>query len=361
VFDSQIWGTDTDNFGVPTDIDNNGNRIILFFTRAVNELSPENSTSFVGGFFYGRDLLYKDNPSLQGTFKCPGSNEGELFYLLAADPAGTVNHNVWSVDRVKTITPGTVSHEFQHLINFGRHLWINPTDFSAFEETFLDEGLAHAAEELNFYAATGLNPRTNLDAAAATSNFAAYSSFEDQNARRFRSYLKNPDLYPPYSVLADTSLSVRGGIWSFLRYATDQRNSTVPEKTTWFQLVNPTTDVQGINNLKAVFGNDLLSQMRDWAVANYLDDAGTANTNQAYKHLSWNTRSIETNANGTNGTGGTTFPLKVQSVVTSPISLADGGAAYFRFGVAAGQVGGATVSSSSALPSTFSITIVRTK
>ena len=287
-----------------------------------------------------------------------------MFYLLAPDPTGAVNNNIRSTSFVKSITIGTVAHEFQHLINFSRHFSdLNPTSFTAFEETFLDEGLAHEAEELNYYAATARNPRNNIDANTLVNPSDAYLAFGNANAVRFREYLKNPDRYPPYSVLADTSLSVRGAIWSFLRYAADQRASSVPEKTTWFQLVNPTSDVQGMRNLAVVFGSDILLKMRDWAVANYLDDALGVTTPQAFQHLSWNTRSVETYVNGTNQANGTMFPLKVNSLLSSPISLSlnDGGAAYLRFGVAAGQIGGATVTGSGAFPSTFSITVVRTK
>lgn len=362
-FDAQAWPVDTDNFGVPTDIDGNS-RVILFFTRAVNELTPANQNSFVGGFFFGRDLYKKTDKCGGANRFVVGSNEAEMFYLLAPDPDGTINKNVRSTSFVKSITAGTVAHEFQHLINFGRHFSdLNPTLFSQFEEPFLDEGLSHVAEELNYYAASGLGPRSNLDAATVTSSADAYQAFARQNALRFREYLRNPDLYPPYSVLADTSLAVRGAIWSFLRYATDIRTSTAAEKTTWFQLANPTSDVAGINNLKAVFGADLLLQIRDWAVSNYLDDALAVSIPRKFQQLSWNVRSVETFVNGANSQNGTTFPLKTLTLASAPLalSLSDGGAAYLRFGVSNGSRGGATVTSSSALPSTFSITVIRTR
>lgn len=362
LFDSQVWPVDTDNFGVPTDVDLNNNRVLLFFTTAVNALTPKGSNSFVGGFFFGRDIIPKTPPT-PGAQACLGSNYAEMFYLLAPDP-GSPTANAFSTSFVKSITIGTVAHEFQHLINFSRHISeLNPTPFTAAEETFLDEGLAHVAEELNFYAATGRSPRNNIDAPTLTNIDDAYRAFGRQNAIRFREYLKNPDRYPPYSVLADTSLAVRGGIWSFLRYATDRRSSSVAEKSTWFLLVNPNSNVQGVKNLTEVFGADVLLQMRDWAVANYLDDAISASVPTAFQHPSWNTRSVETYVNGPQSADGTVFPLKTQSLLSTPIplQLADGGAAYLRFGVAANLVGGATVTSPAALPTTFSITVVRTK
>ncbi|MBA3646870.1 MAG: hypothetical protein H0W63_11945 [Gemmatimonadaceae bacterium] len=162
--------------------------------------------------------------------------------------------------------------------------------------------------------------------------------------------------------MADTSLSVRGGIWSLLRYSADQRG--IPEKSTWYDLVNPKTDVSGIANLKAVFGSNFITTtMRNWTAANYMDDAGVPNTPAAFTHPSWNTRSVETFVNGTGGNPGTTFPLKTTPLLTAPVTatLADGGAAYLRFAVDAGKVGGATVKGPAALPSTFSIIVIRTK
>lgn len=372
-FDEQVWKTDTDNFGVPyawnwsasgSARDPNA-KIILFFTKAVNELTPRNSSSFVGGFFYGRDLYPK---VLNNKAFCAASNETEMFYLLAPDPNGDVNQNPRSTDFVRSITIGTVAHEFQHLINAAYRVFV-PVMFRNGEATFLDEGLAHIAEELNYYAATTKAPRTNLDANIATSFPDQWVAFGDQNATRFREYLKNPDRYPPYSVLADTSLAVRGGIWSFLRYATDRRVATgTPEQTTWFQLVNPPQELNGVEHLTAVYGTDVLTQIRDWTVANYLDDALSVTTPSVFQHPSWNERSVETFVNGPRTAtlphaNGTVFPLKVQPLTISPISvsLADGGAAYLRFGVDAGKVGGGTVTSGSALPASFSITVIRTK
>ena len=69
-----VYTMDTGAFGTPTDIDNNG-KVIMFFTRAVNELTPTGSQSVVGGFFYGRDLFPKaDSPVLGTGSGCPTSN-----------------------------------------------------------------------------------------------------------------------------------------------------------------------------------------------------------------------------------------------------------------------------------------------
>jgi hypothetical protein len=49
-FDSIAHPVVVDNFGAPTDLDGNG-RVVAFYTRAVNELSPPASSAVVAGFF----------------------------------------------------------------------------------------------------------------------------------------------------------------------------------------------------------------------------------------------------------------------------------------------------------------------
>src|SRR5256714_7395126 len=157
-FDTLVYPVDTVNFGGPTDVDKN-QRVILFFTRAVNELTPPSVNYYVGGFFFSRDLF----PTTQnnGVAGCATSNFAEMFYMLAPDPAGIINGNTRTIDFVKSVTVATLAHEFQHLINASRHLYVN-LGSSAFEDTFLDEGLAHVAEELAFYRSSGLSPRQNI-------------------------------------------------------------------------------------------------------------------------------------------------------------------------------------------------------
>ncbi|HEX5727080.1 MAG TPA: Ig-like domain-containing protein, partial [Longimicrobiaceae bacterium] len=89
-FDTLVYPVDVENFGEPEDVDDNG-RVLIFYTRAVNELTPPGSGSFIAGYFFSRDLFPKrDRDNLQA---CEGSNYAEMFYMLVPDPAGTVNNN----------------------------------------------------------------------------------------------------------------------------------------------------------------------------------------------------------------------------------------------------------------------------
>jgi hypothetical protein len=352
VFDTLVYPVDTLNFGAPTDIDNN-QRIILFFTRAVNELTPPNQNFFVGGFFFSRDLFpITSSGSLQG---CAGSNFAEMFYLLVPDPTGIVNQNVRTLDFVKSTTVGTLAHEFQHLINASRHLYVNlnPT----FEDSFLDEGLAHIAEELTFYRASGFAPGQNLDFQAIQSSQTSQSAFDNfgiANFRRFREFLTSPLINSPYA--GNANIMTRGAIWSFLRYAADRRGGSRDD--IWFQLANPPPGVHGLSNLTRSVTPDLSAWVRDWTVANYADDF-TTGAQPVDMYSSWNVRSMASAVN--QGSWPLATPALDTASVTS-ISIADGSAAYLRFGVAANAIGGGRITNRGAVvPAGFALSILRTK
>ncbi|HEX7239986.1 MAG TPA: hypothetical protein VF263_06945, partial [Longimicrobiaceae bacterium] len=159
-FDRVIYPTDVRFFGEPTDIDQNG-RVIIVFTREVNALTPPNNSGYVGGFFFSGDLFPRvGTPRFDS---CPRSNVGEIFYLLAPDPTGSVNNNRRSRELILQSAAGTIAHELEHLINSSRRMFVN--NANEFETSWLDEGLAHVAEELLFYEESGLTPRQNLDLA----------------------------------------------------------------------------------------------------------------------------------------------------------------------------------------------------
>lgn len=352
-FDTLVYPVNTQNFGDPTDIDAN-QRVILFFTRAVNELTPPGQSSYVGGFFFSRDLFPK---AATGNLEaCATSNIAEMFYLLVPDPEGVVNQNVRTTSFVRTVTTGVVAHEFEHLINASRRLYVN-TGSSVFEETFLDEGLAHIAEELTFYRASGLTPKQNISEAAVHSSQKisdAFESFGSANMRRYREFLADPSINSPYA--DDADLTTRGAIWSFLRYAADRR--AVQESSIWLQLVNPPPGLRGLANLSRVFGLDLISWVREWAIANYADDfiPGVPSVDT---HPSWEFRSTVASVNGGN------FPLETEQIdnvgITS-LAIRDGSSAYLRFGVLPGAVGGGRIIARGApVPPGFTLSILRTK
>ncbi len=265
-FDTLNYSTDVANFGEPSDIDGN-KHVVLFFTHAVNELSS-GSGSVTLGFYYSRDLLPKTGP--MGA--CPGSNVGEMFYLAVPDPNGEIPL-LRSKSDVVALTSGTVAHEFQHLINASRRLYVNNAPVTT-EERWLNEGLSHIAEELNFYSSSKLTPQQNLGSiVTSAADSSAFNTYGFQNFIRLNSYLGQTETQGPIGTDDnDDDLATRGAIWSFLRYAADRTNTAANQHNFWFQLVNSQTT--GVANLTAVIGSDPKLMMRDWSLATFSRRSG---------------------------------------------------------------------------------------
>jgi len=341
-FDTLVDPLDRAAFGDPSDIDHNG-KIVLFFTKAVNDLTPKTSTSYVGGFFDGRDLF--PTASTVDFDGCAGSNVGEMFYVMVPDPT---RGGAFAKNNVASEVLGTLAHEYQHLINAARRMYVN-TQATDFEEVWLNEGLSHIAEELLFYRVSGLAPRANLDGTTIRSSSAyvtAFNNYQSDNIGRYREFLLSPTKYSPYS--DNDSLETRGATWAFLRTAAD--NAATSDGDIWFRLVNSTTE--GVPNLRNVFGTTVTTQLRDWSTSVLTDDlSGVAST---YQQPSWNYRSVFA------ALGTSVFPIATVAMTTGArsVSLVPGAAAYTRFAVSAGG----TASVSWTTPSTqVQFTLVRTK
>jgi hypothetical protein len=348
-FDRLVHPLITKNFGAPSDVDSNGGRSIIFFTRAVNELTAAGSQAVVGGFFFARDLFPK-----AGSGSCAGSNEGEMFYMLVPDPDGAVNGNKRTKSYVQRQTVGVLAHEYQHLINASRRLFVNDAD--DWEDVWLNEGLSHIAEELMFYQAAGLAPRQNLDIGKLRSSQTvvdAVNAYQVANLSRLAEYLKAPETHSPFA--DDDELATRGATWQLLRYAADR--SGTPEQTLWYNLAN--SKQSGVANLAAVTGMDFMTLLREWAVAQYTDDAGFS-APAVFQQQSWNFRSVYPAL-----LKSAAFPLSTRALTSgTPLSLTlnGGGAAYVRFGVAPGAVATLRVGSAgSPPPAAVSFTLVRTR
>jgi hypothetical protein len=327
-FDRLIWPVVTSNFGAPSDRDGNG-KVIILYTRAVNELTPANSGSVFGGFYYGRDLYPKTASG--GLGACASSNEAEMFYLLAADPNGEVNNNKRPKDQVRRSTQGTVAHELQHLINASRRLFV--LNSNSREETWMNEGLSHIAEELVFHAAAGTAPRRNLGEAeirASAQSVDAFNSYAISNFGRFRTFMETPNTESP--IEADDDLETRGSAWHFLRYSADRRAGN--DRDVWYALVN--TTAAGLVNYQEVFGVEPMDWLRDWTVSVYADDA-VPGVEGRFTVPSWNFRSVYPLL-----TTPARFPLKVDTLVNGTprsVSVQAASAAYLRFAVPAGGTG----------------------
>jgi hypothetical protein len=356
-FDTLAYPVDVANFGEPSDIDGNG-KVLIFFTSAVNALTPRGASYYVGGFFYSRDLFPSDKPSSQGG--CAGSNDAEMFYMLVPDPAGTVNGNRRSKTFVSNMTVSTLGHEFQHLINSSRRLYVNDAD--DFEDTWLDEGLAHVAEELVFYRAAGLAPRGGLTGDAIRSSTQVRSAFNEHatgNLGRLQSFLEAPESNSPFA--DNDELETRGATWSFLRYSADRLNGR--DSDLWQRLVNAKTsgraNLQAALGLAASGGATLDDWERDWAVATYADRQASG-LDARYTQPSWNFRDVFAAI----GNGGA-YPLVTRTLAdgrAQHLTLGAGSAGYLRFAVAAGKEASLRLrDAASPLPASVRLAVVRTR
>jgi hypothetical protein len=350
-FDTLVWPVVTTAFGEPRDVDGNG-RVVLFYTRAVNELTPPGSGAYIGGYFHPRDLFpVRTRDGISG---CATSNVAEMFYMMAADPQGTVNGNVFSRTHVLEKSLGTVAHEFQHLINASRRLYVVRTSHWN-EETWLNEALSHATEELVFHRASGLAPRQNIAAVHVQFGRAglAYRSFQEENLRRYGRFLEELETQSPYDASTSggdhSDLATRGAGWAFLRYAADRLGAD--DGRLWRSLVDGSTT--GLANLQHALGVDPRPWVRDWLVSVLVDDL-VPGVHPRHTQPSWHFRSFHT-----------PFPARVRILGTGDMLLQAkaGSGAFVRVGVPPGTIArvSATSAADLALPSAVSVTIVRTR
>ena len=346
-FDALVHPVIVENFGEATDIDANG-RIVIFFTRAVNELAPFGSTGFVSGFTFGRDLFPK-----AGADGCAGSNEAELVYAMVPDPQGEANGRVFAKDFVRGYVIADQAYHYQQVVNMSRHILVN--NAPNLEESWLGTALSNIATELVFYRASGLGPRGNITSATLESSPTireAANAHQRPNLLRLVAYLLDPESRSPYG--EDDGWATRGAAWQLLRYLADR--STIPERTLWSNLVN--SQATGIANIEGVTGADFSTLVREWAVAQYTDDAGFE-VAPAFRHASWSFRSVLPPLRQD-----AAFPLRTHALAPGaplPLTLAGGGAAYVRFGVAAKGIGTVRVITTGGTLGDLSLTVVRTK
>ncbi|MFZ2956280.1 MAG: hypothetical protein WA705_05270 [Candidatus Ozemobacteraceae bacterium] len=192
---------------------------------------------YVAGFFDARDLegdlgnrrpvLYMDlNPGKPGD---PGDRQNEFYKTLA--------------------------HEYQHMINYSRHL---PESRRLKEDRWIEEGLSGFAE----YLYSGSPPSPHLSR-----------------------FLENPDL--PLTCNAEsewfqpaTLFRHYGASFLYIYYLQEKLGGTdeISRKAFLRSIVdNPATGINGLNSVFATHGTDFPTVMKSWILANHLNDATLEN------------------------------------------------------------------------------------
>jgi hypothetical protein len=265
LFDARLYAIDTTAFGRESDID--GNTVVaVLMTNVVNRLVTSQEcaqTGFVAGFFFGFDFTNDSR-----------SNRGEVFYSVVADPDGTLSC-AHSVDQLKRLIPVTFVHEFQHMISYNQRVLLRGGQP---QETWLDEGLSHLAEELGG------------------------RSFLPTDQTTFSNYVIG-DLFNAYSFLDSTgshflvfssgigSLAERGAAWLFVRYIADQfRADTSFAATAAFTRTLVQTTLLGGANVTAATGTPFATLAGRWMLANYVSDLPGFTPPPELRYTSWGFR-----------------------------------------------------------------------
>ena len=338
-FDNITYPTDSSYYNNPTDIDGNS-RIIILFSGQINKLTPVGQTSFVGGFFFAGDFF---PPTDQGggpnTF-CPQSNKAEIFYLLSPDPTGRFG-NVRSTSSVRQGTRGTIAHEFQHMINAGHRY--NDGIASDFEATWLDEALAHFAEDAVGRVVRGMTDLQTVSAAdlptcnAPCQQANDFNAFFYQNLARLTYWMGSPDKYSPTSALADTSLATRGAAWAIVRYGADNFSNGNARAFTRKLALGPDT---GVTNFAKVAASPIDTLVAGWLVSMYADHRGIPGLNAKYQYRSYNFFNVMPPvARTVLNQASATYPLVVNSIGSGSDNISaqnrSGTGTYYRLNVSA--------------------------
>lgn len=316
-FDEVIVPTDSAHFGAPADVDGNG-RITYLFTPEVNRLTPPGSASFLGGFFLPLDLV--DSGDEEGTGLrgengqvCPASNEGELVYMAVTDPEGEFG-SVLRLDQALRQARSIGAHELEHLLSAEQRLVHRDGGFDELGVTWLQEGLAHLAEEIVGLRLMELERGQNLswdDVTGDRDLIDQFNTFHLNNFARLSFFMRGPPATP---ALAEQepgglpSLQMRGFAWALVRWLAD-RDPTVDDAELTRSLSSGGVGAaSGIANVEQATGSSWESLLPRFLTSVALDDAGLTGEASERGFATWNLRSVFAGLNRNQVAGGS-FPL----------------------------------------------------
>ena len=221
-FDTTTYPELTSVFGEPGDV-NRDDHVAILFTEHATEGGAGGVAFFFGGDLFQRNRLDPRFPT----------NSMEILYVAPPNTPDTT----FRPDQVAAI----IGHELQHLINFYYHSLVHGGgDGTHDEERWLDEGLAHLAQD--------------------------YVGSELYSNRGFvERYLESSDFV---GILVDSfvpNVNQRGGAYLLCRYIADRFGDEVLNKLA-------DTGKQGITNIEAATGIPFEELTRDWSRAVFLSD-----------------------------------------------------------------------------------------
>ena len=245
-FENSIYPTNTSSFGSEPDINHDG-KVVILLTPVVNELTPPGgaSSGYIAGFFMPGDLL--------PTYVPTGASNGmEIYYSMVPDPNG-IYGNVYAKEPALEVIEGVIAHEFQHMIMFNYRVLIFGNGYSGtyMAELWVDEGLAHIAEDLN--------------------------NHDESNIRRADLFLNDPG--DVTLIHGGDDLEERGASFLFFRYLGDRFGVEV-----YRDIVQ--TMKTGTANIEEVTGLSFKEVFSDWAAAMYFSSRGLTPADPKYSYSS---------------------------------------------------------------------------
>lgn len=211
---------------------------------------------YVAGYFDSRDL------------------EGELgnrkpLFFMDLNPGKTGEPTDKTNDFYRTI-----AHEFQHMINFSKHL---PASGRVQEDRWVEEGLSGFSEYL--YTSTVGNDGLGLAPSPHLAKF-----------------LENPNLVLTQNTdsewFTDTTLFRHyGASFLFIYYIAEKfGGATLDTRKAFLRAVvdNPTNGANGLSNVFASRGTSFAEVMKNWLIANHLNDPSLNNGLWGYLNKSTN-------------------------------------------------------------------------
>jgi hypothetical protein len=237
-FDRAVYPTAVEKLGRHRDVDSNG-RFVILFTPWLGRLGG--GTTSVGGFVRGADFFEELEPPL--------GNRCDMMYLNAGLNPGP---------HLRTL----IAHEYTHAITmsehvFGRHLPDAPGEE---EENWLDEAIAHLAENLHGYSWSNLDYRVSA-------------------------FLNTPEscrlvVDDYYAAELWRGHGNRGSTYLFLRWCVDQYGDELLR-----DLVQ--SNLCGVENIETATGQPFAELYRTWSAALFLSQSGmSSRRDQEFRHVS---------------------------------------------------------------------------
>jgi hypothetical protein len=241
-FEEPVYPTITGAYGHESDLDDN-DRVIILFTPSVNRLTEPGSDGFVGGFFFGLDLL-------EGR---KGSNEGEIFYAMVPDPKGEEGPVIGKYTALSTI-PAVLAHEFEHMVHFNQRILLRGAESQ--EALWLSEALAQMAEDL-----------VGAVFEEAHRPAKAYQ-YRVGNWLRARRFLEGPGQVSALASVPPGTLAERGAGWLLLKQVSGRSGQEALLR------VLVSSALTGTENLTEAVGLGWKELVADWTGSLFLDGTG---------------------------------------------------------------------------------------